>query len=219
MFHRQLKAIPATPRRVGLSAHLAGVHGLGTRVEVFLHDDGELYLAPSGNGEALVAALFYQAGFRRDGLRRLLASIPELRDRVANAEFTSPILAAAPLGLHVPCVVDRRILLIGDAAGAPDPITGDGIALALTSVKPAADAIVSGNLRRYQRFRLEAGRTAERLGRLLLGLTRKERLGRWTPRVSGLLVPVLMEVAVGRRSLTASGVLSMFSSAAETARS
>ena len=95
MFHRRLKAVPATPRRVGLSAHLAGVHGLGTRVEVFLHDDGELYLAPTGRGEALVAALFYQARFRRDGLVHLLSAVPELRERLVRAEFTSPVLAAA----------------------------------------------------------------------------------------------------------------------------
>jgi flavin-dependent dehydrogenase len=219
MFHRRLKAIPATPRRVGLSAHLARVHGLGTRVEVFLHDDGELYLAPTGGGEALVAALFYQSRFRRDGLVRLLSSIPELRDRIAGSEFTSPVLAAAPLGLHVPRVVDDNLLLIGDAAGAPDPITGDGMALALVSVKAAAEAIVSGNLRRYQRARLEAGRTAERFGRLMLGLTRKERLARLTPRVGRLIAPVLLDVAVGRRSLTAAGVLSAFSIASQVTRS
>ena len=30
-------------------------------------------------------------------------------------------------------VVDEQLLLIGDAAGAPDPITGDGMSLAFTS--------------------------------------------------------------------------------------
>ena len=209
MFHRQLEAVPAMPRRVGLSTHVAGIDGLGMRVEVFLHDDGELYVAPCGAGEALVAALFYQARFRRDGLVRLLTSIPELRARTARVEVTSPLLAAAPLGLRVPRVVDQGILLIGDAAGAPDPITGDGMSLAFASVKPAADAIVSGNLQSYQRFRLEAGRTAERLGRLMLFLTRKDRLALLTPRTGQLFVPFLLDVALGRRRLTAASALSV----------
>jgi flavin-dependent dehydrogenase len=208
MFHRRLAAVPATPRRVGLSTHVAGLEGLGMRVEMFFHDDGELYVAPTGGGEALVAALFSQARFHRDGIARLLSSIPELRERSARAEYTSPVLAAAPLGLHVPRVVDRDLLLIGDAAGAPDPITADGISLALISVAPAADAIVSGNLQAYQRTRLAAGRTAGRLGRLLLRLTRKERLAVLTPRSRRLLIPVLLDVAIGRRPLTAAAAVS-----------
>ena len=42
------------------------------QVEVFFHRLGEIYVAPSGGGEALVSALLYQDGFRRDGLFHLL---------------------------------------------------------------------------------------------------------------------------------------------------
>ena len=68
MFHRRLPATVARPLRVGLSTHVGGLQGLGDRVEVFFHDDGELYLAPTGGGEALVAALFDYARFRPDGV-------------------------------------------------------------------------------------------------------------------------------------------------------
>jgi flavin-dependent dehydrogenase len=174
---------------------------------MFFHDDGELYVAPTGGGEAIVAALFSHERFRRDGIAHLLSSIPALCDRSARAEYTSPVLAAAPLGLSVPRVVDRDLLLIGDAAGASDPITADGISMALLSVGPAADAIVSGDLQAYQRTRLAAGRTAERLGRLLLRLTRKERLAALTPRTRRVLIPALLDVAIGRRSLTAAAAV------------
>ena len=205
MFHRRLRATMARPLRAGLSTHVAGVQGLSDRVEVFFHDDGELYLAPSGGGEALVAALFDYRRFRRDGVTHLLSAIPELRDRAAHVEFTTPVLAAAPLGLRVPQIVDDEegLLLVGDAAGTPDPITGDGMALALSSTRAAAEAIVSGDLGAYARQRLAMGRAARRLGRLLLGLSRTERRAAWILRDLSAVVPPLMRVAVGRTRCSA----------------
>ncbi len=207
MFHRQLSAVSSFPRRVGLSTHFGGIQGLRDRVEVFFHPDGELYLAPTGGGEALVSALFYQHAFRRDGIVHLLNAIPELRARASHIEHTSPLLACAPLGLRVPRIVSDRLLLIGDAAGAPDPITGDGIAMAVASVKPAAEAIVSGDFQTYERIRLEMGRNADRLGRLLLKIPRANgRTARMLLRRRAL-VPTLLDVAVGRRSMSAATVL------------
>jgi flavin-dependent dehydrogenase len=154
-----------------------------------------------------VAALFYQERFRRDGLMHLLNAIPELRDRAQRVRLTMPVLAAAPLGLHVPRVVDRELLLIGDAAGAPDPITGDGMAMALASARPAADAIVSGDLGSYERTRLAMGRTANRLGRLLLAASRAEGRAARTLIRRPSLVPTLLDVAVGRRPMNATTLL------------
>jgi flavin-dependent dehydrogenase len=207
MFHRRLHARPSTPRRVGLSTHVGGLQGLGNRVEVFFHADGEVYVAPTGGGEALVSALFYQSAFRRDGITHLLSSIPELRARTSRIEQTTPLLACAPLGLRVSRLVDEGLLLIGDAAGAPDPITGDGIAMAIVSAQPAAMAILSGDLYAYERTRLGMGRTADRLGKLLLGIPRAD--GR-TARMllqRRALVPTLLDVAVGRRPLTAATMI------------
>jgi flavin-dependent dehydrogenase len=200
MFHRRLPATVARPLRAGLSTHVAGLEGLGDRVEVFFHDDGELYLAPCGDGEALVAGLFDYPRFRPDGVAHLLSAVPELRERTAHVEFTTPMLASAPLGLHVPRIVDEEdgLILVGDAAGTPDPITGDGMALALAATRSAAEAIVSGDLRGYARRRLAMGRTATRLGRLLLRLSHTERRAAWVLRDLSVLVPPLMDVAVGR---------------------
>lgn len=207
IFHRRLAAYRPVARRVGLSTHVAGIEGVHDQVEVFFHHLGEVYIAPSGGGEALVAALLHQHTFRRDGLTHLLRMIPELRARTTHIRMTTPLLAAAPLGLRVPRVVDRNLLLIGDAAGAPDPITGDGLAMAFASVKPAADAIVGGDLPRYERTRLEMGRTSDRLGRLLLRMARVD--GRAARALLGRpsLVPTLVDVAVARRPLSAATLL------------
>lgn len=207
IFHRRLKARLPARRRVGLSAHVGRLAGVRDRVEVFFHPDGEIYIAPTGGGEALVAALFHQEGFRRDGIAHLLNAIPELRDRAAHVEWTTPVLAAAPLGLRLTTIVDEGLLLIGDAAGAPDPITGDGIALALASVRPAADAIISGDLASYQRTRLAMGRTADRLGTVLLAVSRAEGNTARALLRRPSLVPTLLDVALGRRPMNASTLL------------
>lgn len=207
IFHRRLAAHRPAVRRVGLSTHIAGIDGVRDQVEVFFHPLGEVYIAPTGRGEALVAALLYQRTFRRDGLTHLLRTIPELRARTSHIEMITPLLAAAPLGLGVSRVVDGNLLLIGDAAGAPDPITGDGLSLAFASVKPAADAIVGGDLAGYERTRIEMGRASDRLGRLLLRMARVD--GRAARALLGRpsLVPTLLDVAVARRPLNASTLL------------
>jgi flavin-dependent dehydrogenase len=202
MFHRCLPATVARPHRVGLSTHATGVEGVTDRVEVFFHGDGELYLAPTGAGEVLISALFDYRHFTPNALTRLLRSIPALRARTHRIEFTTPVLASAPLGSFVPRIVDvsERLLLVGDAAGAPDPIVGDGMALALSSTQDAASAIVSGDWRPYQRRRLARGAKARRLGGLMLGLSRTERRGAWFLRHCAAIVPRLLDLAVARES-------------------
>lgn len=201
IFHRRFEVRRPGRTRVGLSAHAIGLEGVNDRVEVFFHREGELYVAPTGGGETLVAALFHHERFRRDGITHLLRTIPAIRDRARRVELTSPVLAAAPLGLRLSRVVDERLLLIGDAAGAPDPITGDGIAMAMASVKPAADAIVSGDLASYQRVRLAMGRNAERLGRLLLAVSRAEGRTAHVLLRKRSLVTTLLDVALGRQPM------------------
>jgi flavin-dependent dehydrogenase len=206
IFHRQLEAQRPRSARVGLSAHVTGLDDVSDRVEVFFHREGELYIAPTGGGETLVAALFYRDRFRRDGITHLLQTIPAVRDRARQVEFTTPVLAASPLGLRLSRVIEGHLLLIGDAAGAPDPITGDGIALAMASVRPAADAIVSGDLAAYQRVRLAMGRNADRLGRLLLAVSRAEGRAAHVLLRKRSLVTTLLDVALGRREMN-SGTL------------
>ena len=200
MFHRRLPGRFQTPRRVGLSTHVDGIDGLGEHVEVYFHDEGELYVAPTGGGEALVSALFDYRHFRRDGVDYLLRKTPALANRISALQYTTPLLASAPLGLHVPQVVSEgsqgRLMLVGDAAGTPDPISAGGLALALSATRSAADAVVSGDLASYQRRRLEMGRRAARLGQLMLRLSQSERRATFVLRRFSSMVPKLVEAAV-----------------------
>jgi flavin-dependent dehydrogenase len=192
-FHRrpEFQAAPPAERRVGLSTHVRGIEIDRDRVEVLVHEAGEIYLAPSDGDEALVACLFRQDALppgpsNEDRVMHLLLSLAVLKGRTRGIAFTTPILAVAPLGLRVGAVVSGGTLLVGDASGAPDPVTGEGMSLAILSARAAAEAIVSGRPADYEgaRRRLAAG--SDWLGRWLLRATRY-------PRVADRVIASLVE--------------------------
>ncbi len=163
MFHGRppFKRTHPKRERVGMSTRIEGYDG-GDRVDVFIGVGGEAYVGPAGNGISSLAVLMEKGG-RPEGV---LAGIPAL----AGARLTMPWIGASPLGSRVTPLVHGRILLIGDAAGAADPITGEGMSLALLSAEAAADAIVAGDLARYESERRRLARPSERLAKLILRL-------------------------------------------------
>lgn len=178
-FHRrpEFPASPPALRRVGLSTHVKGLEIDRERVEVILHEAGEVYLAPSEGGEALVSCLFRQDDLppgpsRQDRVLHLLLSLEVLRGRTHGITFTTPVLAVAPLGLRVGAVAAGNILLVGDAAGAPDPVTGEGMSLALLSARAAAQAIAKECPEEYEEERRRLAAGSEWMGRWLLRATR-----------------------------------------------
>lgn len=69
-----------------------------------------------------------------------------------------------------------RVLLVGDAAGLVDPLSGDGIYEALLSARLAADAILTGRLDEYsQRLEDALGRSAGSSWKAKLVLERHPR--------------------------------------------
>ncbi|HYE99234.1 MAG TPA: FAD-dependent oxidoreductase [Planctomycetota bacterium] len=206
-FHRrpEFPASPPSLRRTGLSTHARGLEVDPERVEVLIHEAGELYLAPSDGGEALVAALYRtvpEGASAEDRLRTTLLSLDVLRGRIRGLEFTTPVLAAAPLGLRVGAVASDEILLVGDAAGAPDPVTGEGMSLALRCARAAAEAIVAGDPFRYATAHRQLSSGPEWLGKWLLRATRYPALAdRVVASLSARpeLFSKLLEIATGAR--------------------
>lgn len=208
-FHRrpEFPASPPALRRVGLTTHARGLEIDRDRVEVLIHDGGEIYLAPSEGEEALVACLFRQDGLppgrtNEDRVLHVLLSLDVLRGRTHGVSFTTPVLASAPLGLRVGAVASGNTLLVGDAAGAPDPITGEGMALAILSARAAAEAIAHGRPGEYERERRRLAAGSDWLGRWMLRATRYPAVA---DRVVASLVDhpdlfgKLLEIAVGVR--------------------
>jgi flavin-dependent dehydrogenase len=145
--HRDARIRRAHPKsvRVGLNAHWTGVAGLDGRVEVWLGHGFELYLTPEGEDGTLIAALVDGDRLDGDGARGVTALYDELvrtpaglRARLGAARRVDEPRALGPLGLEVTPAALPGLLLAGDAAGALDPITGEGISLALSMARDAS---------------------------------------------------------------------------------
>ena len=122
-----------------MRARFDGVEGLGEFVEVFLMPGYEIYVAPqAGEGRALVALLLDKPGGGRQDFSAKVAACAPLRERMRRAVQRTPVLGAGPLGGSAALWQGDGWLLAGDAASSLDPITGEGVAVALRNGALAA---------------------------------------------------------------------------------
>jgi flavin-dependent dehydrogenase len=134
-------------KRWGIAGHLRGVEDLLPYIEVLFLGDYEIYLAPMADDLVLVAILLEKkvmAAFRGDmakAYHQLLKSAPDLGPRIQDSEVVPPVGARGPLGFTVEPVYLPGLLLVGDSAGFLDPITGEGMTLALRSAQAAVPIV------------------------------------------------------------------------------
>lgn len=189
VFHDQygLKKTYLPRRRFGVTGHLRGVEGMSAYVEILLHPDGEIYIAPLEQGVSLVALLLEERAmkfFKGDLAHRymsFLSSAEGFGERISRSELIPPVFAVGPLGFTLESCFRPGLLLIGDSAGFLDPITGEGMTLALKSVQAAVsvieEAFAVGNfgadvLARYAEERSRLVEDLYKFTRLLLNLSR-----------------------------------------------
>lgn len=169
-------ARPARHRRFGLRRH-AAVAPWTDFVEVHWSALGEAYVTPVDDHQVGVALLSARPG----GFDDLIGAFPALASRLAGLDL-GPVRGAGPLRQRVRGRSRGRVLLVGDAAGYVDALTGEGLVLGLAQARAAVAAIRTGDVAGY------AG-AARRLGRrhttLTLGLLTATRL----PAVRRNLVP------------------------------
>ncbi len=148
-------------RRYGLRLHVQ-MAPWTSFVEVHWSGMGEAYVTPVANDLIGVAVL----SDARRPFDDLLASFPELAARVAG-EPTTRVRGAGPLRQRARRRVAGRVLLVGDAGGYVDALTGEGIALGLAQARAAVAAVHGA---RPQRYELEARRLGWRHELLTRGL-------------------------------------------------
>ncbi|HEY7293471.1 MAG TPA: NAD(P)/FAD-dependent oxidoreductase [Dehalococcoidia bacterium] len=135
-------------RRYGVVGHYRlGGDAQPPLIEVLLTPGMEAYLTPLGGGEVLVALLGgrhllrHFAGRLNEAFAETVQGQPLLAARLRGAELLSGVRATGPFAAHANRVAGSRALLVGDAAGFLDPITGEGMASALLQARAAADVI------------------------------------------------------------------------------
>ncbi len=182
---------PAARGHYTVGAHFEGVQAAGPRGDLHLGPGWYAGAALYGNGAGNVVVAVPRTAFRRArgdteaAFAEACASLPALTQIMRGARRVTPFVSVGPLGYTRRRAVDDSILLVGDAAGTINPMTGEGIALALRGAELVADA-VDGALRRgdtsrrrlaaYERARTSTFRTIWMGSRLLQWIIRQPTL-------------------------------------------
>ncbi len=118
--------------RWGTTQHYA-IKPWTDHVEIHWQNGVEAYVTPLGLEEIGIAFLWSPGNLSKGPLlTKLLDQFPKLAQKLVRATPIGPTRAIGPLHQITRAQVAHNIVLIGDAAGYLDPITGEGISLALS---------------------------------------------------------------------------------------
>jgi len=147
------KAVPARlAPRWGTRRHFA-VEPWTDLVEVHWAPRSEAYVTPVGPDLVGVAILSgVQAPFAQQ-----LEAFPALCERLPEVGATS-VRGAGPLLQRTSARVSGRVLLVGDAAGYVDALTGEGIAVAVACARELVTCVLADDPAAYERRWLAASR-------------------------------------------------------------
>lgn len=147
---------PPRPRRWAFGVYAEGVAGMHPALgEMHVRAGGYLGLAPVAGGltnVCLVVSRDAATGVVADPWRGILAvaaADPNLAARLADARPVGRPAALGPMAADAAGAGAPGLLLAGDAAGFVDPMTGDGLRLAIEGARLAAEvaaAVLSGRL-------------------------------------------------------------------------
>lgn len=131
-------------RRFGMRQHFAQ-EPWSDLIEVHWNRLGEVYVTPTAEGIVGIAVLARQG----TDFEAAVAASPELHDRLG--EPATQLRGAGPFGQRTTARTAGRVLLVGDASGYVDAITGEGLRLGFDQARAAIAAIVAGSPRAYER--------------------------------------------------------------------
>ena len=135
------------PARYGLRRHFQ-IAPWTDVVEVHWSEQAEAYVTPVGADLVGVVLLCSTEAHRR-GYAETLADFPDLCERLRGAEPVTPVRGAGPLRQVAGSLSQGRVLLVGDAAGYVDALTGEGLATGLATAAAAVGAVLEGRPEAY----------------------------------------------------------------------
>ena len=198
-----LPTVPALEAEVEVSSPVLARHGECARFDLGVPAGGYGWVFPKADHLSVGVGVF--AG---DARRRLKDELARYLRTTGLGEARVMRVRGAPIPVRPRQAPARgRVLLAGDAAGLADPLTGEGISLAIASGRLAAEAVLAARLDP----RAAVGRYLAALRREVLGELRVARALAWVlyrrPGLAGRLLPrlgqlageALTEVITGRR--------------------
>ncbi|HYS53166.1 MAG TPA: NAD(P)/FAD-dependent oxidoreductase [Thermoanaerobaculia bacterium] len=182
-------------RNFGFKRHYRGVppRGIDDAIELYSFDRGYLGVARIENGITNICGIVHEtrlAGHKGrwdsfvDEIRRNEPRLEQMYSRYQPAQDT--FLSSEPVIFRGRSAVEQGIFLIGDASGVIDPLTGNGMAMAIQSALLAAPHVLDGQTEKYRQRHHEF--FASRI--------------RWSRRVAFVLSrPALIDTALGAHRL------------------
>jgi flavin-dependent dehydrogenase len=133
------------PLRYGARQHFE-IEPWTNHVEVYFGPAAEAYVTPTQPNQINLAVLW--SGERRAetaqvcrSAPQLLRAFPALAQRLGSARALGDMRGAGPLGVQVPEPARDGLVLLGDAAGYVDAITGEGVGLAVAKARLLAQLV------------------------------------------------------------------------------
>ncbi|MHA6669760.1 NAD(P)/FAD-dependent oxidoreductase [Homoserinimonas sp. A447] len=140
-------ARPARPgdRRYGIRQHFA-LAPWTSLIEVHYGPTAELYVTPVAADLVGIAMLAPQG----TSFDAALAAVPDIADRLVGAAVASERRGAGPFRQRTRTRTAGRVLLVGDASGYVDALTGEGLRLGFAQASAAVVSVVDGRPQRYE---------------------------------------------------------------------
>lgn len=155
-----LAQVPAQPRRWAIGAYADGVAGVDPGFgEMHVRAGSYLGIAPVADGRTNVCLVVPYARAQRDvrtpwaAIMAAVTSDATLAPRFVRASLASTPIVLGPMAVDVAAPGCPGVFLAGDAAGFIDPMTGDGMRLALHGgalAAAAAEAVLTGRHNRAE---------------------------------------------------------------------
>ncbi len=127
----------------------------------------QIYVTPVAADEVCVALISRDSNLRLD---EALPAFPHLVSLLGDVDHASIERGAISSTRCLRDVYKDRVILVGDASGSVDAITGEGLCLSFSHAKVLAECLVSGDLERYQRAHRRLGARPAMMARLMLTL-------------------------------------------------
>ncbi|HET9095668.1 MAG TPA: FAD-dependent monooxygenase [Candidatus Baltobacteraceae bacterium] len=146
---------PRGGSRFALGGHYRGLRALDEYIDMFVDAGTYVAVNPLAGDAANVMLVVPESelqrhrddagAFAQERVRSLAGSL------LAGAQLENKRIAIGPLSYRAHSLARERVALAGDAACFVDPFTGQGVYLALRCGQLAAECILSGTLRAYER--------------------------------------------------------------------
>jgi menaquinone-9 beta-reductase len=144
----------------------------------------QVYVTPVNREEVGVALISSNPKLRlATRIEDALGEFPELCARLKDAELASSERGAITVTRRLRRVYHGRTVLVGDASGGVDAITGEGLCLAFREAVLLGNCLANSDLARYQRGHRALLRRPTRMAGLMLFMAKHGHLRRRTMQV------------------------------------